>query len=249
LILADGPNRNLNPLWIISLFLSLTEATVGIAASQADGWVQGLWAIFSVVFPSVVGAVFFVFLWKKPFVFYAPRDFSLETPVGEYVEAMGYSGIRVLKAVEGTVRSAVDAALSTIISSGSGTVGRDTDQIRAAVDDIVATATEDFLSRAIEVDLSRISPKLRGEEPLRVFVDELTPVQYLTDQVYFAISRYVRPYRYGKDWVLRDSVSGRVFKDMGKIWAVEKGSRYEDDRPLGEIGIHPGMELAAVKIN
>ncbi|MEU9240174.1 hypothetical protein [Streptomyces sp. NPDC048385] len=52
----------LNPLWIISLFLGLSETTVGIAAALSNGWVQGALAVFAVTFPVLVSGAFFSIL-------------------------------------------------------------------------------------------------------------------------------------------------------------------------------------------
>ena len=247
--LADSNLRNPNPLWIIALFLSLTEATIGISASQAHGWVQGLWAIFSVAFPTAVAAVFFVFLWKKPFVFYAPRDFSVETPVGVYVAAMGPTGKGALQAVEETVRSAINTALTTVAVVTDQSAASSAVEIHQAVESIVASATEDYRSKAIEIDISGISPKLIGEDPMQFFADGDTSIQRLTDQVYFRISGYVRPYRYGKEWVLEDARSGKRYENMGKQWAGEHLGVAEDTRLLSEVGIVPGARLTAVRVH
>ncbi|GII67227.1 hypothetical protein Skr01_73120 [Sphaerisporangium krabiense] len=85
---AGPPSRQPNPLWIISLFLGTAEVTMGVAASRASGWAQGLFAVFSIAFPVGVAAAFFAILWKKPYVLYAPRDFGGRANVGEFVAAM-----------------------------------------------------------------------------------------------------------------------------------------------------------------
>lgn len=82
------PPRVLNPLWIIALFLGLSETTVGIAAALSSGWVQGLLAVFAVAFPVLVSAVFFFILWQRPEVLYAPGDFPEHVSINTYVDGM-----------------------------------------------------------------------------------------------------------------------------------------------------------------
>jgi hypothetical protein len=78
----------MNPLWIISIFLGLTEAAAIAASIQSQGWIAGLYAIFSVLFAVAIATAFFWTLWRKPVVLYAPRDFSGHTSITTYVEAM-----------------------------------------------------------------------------------------------------------------------------------------------------------------
>ena len=62
------------PLWVISLFVSLTEAVTGIAVTQAHGGVQGALTAFEIVFPLLVASAFFLILWNRPYVLYPPTE-------------------------------------------------------------------------------------------------------------------------------------------------------------------------------
>ena len=64
------------PLYIISLFATLSEAILGIAATQLTGDVQLTVIIFVVVFPVLVATAFFIILWVKPYVFYSPKEYG-----------------------------------------------------------------------------------------------------------------------------------------------------------------------------
>lgn len=88
----------MTPLWVISLFVSLSEVVAGLAVTQAQGGVQITLTVFVVVFPVLVAAAFFAILWKKPYVFYPPTEFGGATNVSEYVQAL--AGLSPTQAAE-----------------------------------------------------------------------------------------------------------------------------------------------------
>ena len=99
--------KQLTPLWVISLFVSLTEATLGIAAAKTDGGVQVALTAFVIVFPVLVAAAFFAVLWRKAYVFYPPSEYA-QVDVQKYVEAFrGVSGSIVTKTsdVQGKIQT------------------------------------------------------------------------------------------------------------------------------------------------
>jgi hypothetical protein len=69
-------SRLLTPLSIISLFLTLSETVLGIAVSQTAGGVQVALTVFVMTFPVLVAAAFFLILWDRPYVFYAPSEYG-----------------------------------------------------------------------------------------------------------------------------------------------------------------------------
>jgi hypothetical protein len=85
----DTKRPGLTPLWVISLFLSLTETVTAIAITQATGNVQAALTTFVIVFPLLVAAAFFAILWNRPYVFYPPTEFGGTTTVADYVRAFG----------------------------------------------------------------------------------------------------------------------------------------------------------------
>jgi hypothetical protein len=56
----------------------------------------------------------------------------------------------------------------------------------------------------------------------------------------------VRPNTYGRNWLLRDAATGRVF-DTGSAWASDMGT-IADIRPLSAIGLHGGSVIQAVLV-
>ncbi len=90
-------NQIMSPLWVISLFVSLTEVVAGIAVVKASGGIQVALTAFVIVFPLLVAGIFFFTLWNRPYVFYPPTDFNKDVDVHQYVRAMS-SGKDVIKA-------------------------------------------------------------------------------------------------------------------------------------------------------
>jgi len=78
-----------SPLWIIALFIALSEATAGVAAIITNGVARLIFAVFAVSFPTVVFVVFVWLLVKHAPNLYAPGQYSKDiTP------EMYRSGIR-----------------------------------------------------------------------------------------------------------------------------------------------------------
>ena len=78
----------MTPLWVIALFVSLTEVVTGIAVTQANGSVQVALTVFVIAFPVLVASAFFAVLWHRPYVFYPPTEFGAATDVEKFVGAM-----------------------------------------------------------------------------------------------------------------------------------------------------------------
>jgi hypothetical protein len=233
----EAPPRVLNPLWIISLFLGLAELTVGIATTQATGWIQGLLAIFSVGFPCAVAAAFFLILWKRPFVLYAPRDYPDKPGIQDYASAVSSAADRSLKNVEEAIRAAFEQVITPQL-----TMLGDENRSRSVVDRAVETARRNFRQRVVEVELTNIHPSLA---PLEFPVTESTTVSDLLDGVYFAIADFVDSFMYNHRWTLEDAETGHQYREIGTRWARSALGGGRDHRPLKEVGIQPGDRLVA----
>ena len=82
----EGP-RIATPLKVIGLFVGLTEVMTGAVATFSSGDVQTILVVFVLAFPTAIAAAFFLILWYKPWVLYAPTEFD-GTDVSAFVEAM-----------------------------------------------------------------------------------------------------------------------------------------------------------------
>jgi hypothetical protein len=72
------------------------------------------------------------------------------------------------------------------------------------------------------------------------------PVWVFLADVFLLIRKKVERYTYGKEWVLRDGSTARVF-DVGGPWARSNGENH-DVRQLSAVGIRPGMRLEVIPL-
>lgn len=79
---------NITPLFVICTFLSLTELILGVGVIQTTGGIQIALTTFVVVFPPVVAAVFFTFLWKRNHVLYAPHEYGIPSDAQSFRRQM-----------------------------------------------------------------------------------------------------------------------------------------------------------------
>jgi len=240
----------INPLWIISLFLGLSETTTGIAAIQASGWVQGLFAVAAVAFPLIVSSAFFVIIWKKPEVLYAPGDYPEHVPVPDFVHGVHRSTASSLEAIGPVVRDTLESVLPQILNAHLPAI-----EATKVVSEAVATAQVTLKRRSIKIDLRPLSGDLGVVEWV---VNDSTRVFELLDSLWSdKLEAHVPIHTYGDQWVLLDPIGRRTFGEMGYLWSYRtmqgkplahlRGSYAvtRDDRLLSEVGITPGMELIA----
>ncbi|MFE5501260.1 hypothetical protein ACFQ73_01750 [Amycolatopsis japonica] len=232
----QAPPRTVGPLWVISLFLGLSEVTVAIATTQATGWIQAMLAIFAVAFPVLVSSVFFILLWRNNKVLYAPREFADGTTVHDFVDAMSGNTRRSASIVESTFQS-----LTTRLEAHLEALGT-TEAQRTEIIDWVGNAAR---SAVVTVHLSVFSQDPRS---MQVPIDESTTVTELLDAVYFAIFDKVSNFSYSKTWLLRDTTTGHLFDHIGRPYARRHLGTDRDFRLLAEVGIEPGSTLSAVRL-
>lgn len=232
--LGRDPPRVLSPLWVISLFLGLSEGAVTIAVTQAQGWIQSLLSIFAVIFPTFVAAVFFLILWKKNAVLYAPGEFAGGATVTEYAEAMTRHAPRAVAVVENALLDKVSEELKAH--------GTSEEQLTKILEMARNAADRTFIS----VDTATFAVTEEDR-----FVDvpvepKTTTVQELTDTVYFALAKRVPAYTYGTVWLLRDDDTKQVYDKIGTAYARRELRTYNDGRSLSDVDIKPGARLTVV---
>src|SRR3954466_3700857 len=85
---AASKERRLTPLWIISLFVGLTETVLGTAlVNTTNASIQIALTAFVIAFPLLIAAAFFGILWSRPWVFYAPNEYGGTDPT-KFVETL-----------------------------------------------------------------------------------------------------------------------------------------------------------------
>ena len=238
------PRRKLpnSPLAVIGLFFGLAELGLGYGASFATGWVQSAVLAFMALFATGITATFFVFLWKRPWVFYPPSEFS-SVPVERYVGAMRDNPASIKKMVVESVSSAFED--ETLVRKLDLTGTRE-EQRQGAVERILneirTNAIRNIEKRVLHVDARPLGGKdaPQWDEPY----DADMPVHLLIGRI-SVLLQPLPPYPYGTLWLLKDASSGRVFDDIGPAWASKAGVP-QDTRPAREVGITGGMSLEIV---
>ena len=91
---AGSKGGRLTPLWIVSLFVTLTETVLGAAATRTGGGVQIALTIFVLGFPLLVAGAFFLILWHRSWVFYSPSEYGNVDP-SKYVEVLAQAQARM----------------------------------------------------------------------------------------------------------------------------------------------------------
>lgn len=86
-LVRSPDSRRMTPLWIISIFVGLSETVLGMAATKITGDIQTQLVWFVMLFPLGCALAFFMILWARPWVFYAPSEYSGIDP-GSFIETL-----------------------------------------------------------------------------------------------------------------------------------------------------------------
>ena len=247
----NSRDRGMTPLWVISLFVSLSEVVTGIAVTQATGGIQVALTAFVVVFPILVATAFFAILWARPWVFYSPTEFGTQTDVTQYVDAMRRRDETDAKMMD-VIQSALDdaftspqavAKLEGLLKNGNNLSDQ---KIAAVLKDVGKTALSTVEKSVLTIDPTLIA----GERaPVRqIPYNPMQPVGRFLDDIWFSLDGKIPSYRYDDLWIVRDVKSGFELRNAGRSWARKHGKN-EDQRTVSEVGIKPGMHLQATPIS
>lgn len=220
-----------SPLWVIALFIALSEATAGVAAITTNGTTRLIFACFAVAFPTVVFGVFVWLLVKYAPNLYAPRQYSKEiTPEIYSVGISRADSILLGRAVAETV----------VPLLGGDAQGEAHD---AAVEQVARRFEAAVKESSVTVSLDQLKPG----ETLQIPVTRETKLQWLLDRIYESLYPVVKPVTYGLSWILIDE-DGTEYTDMGRSWAMQRNIE-RDPRAIAAVGIFPGSHLAAVAMS
>jgi hypothetical protein len=228
---AEAP-ASPSPLWIIALFIALSEVVAGVAAITTDGTTRLIFAIFAVTFPIVVLASFVWLLLKHPGNLYSPWQYTAQTSVESYVSALRRERRDFTTVIGAALTEAVTTAVEPRDAQDGG---RDPKEVRARVEDAFADAVQ---RNSIAVDPSMFLP---GADPVTFAVGPETTVQDLLDSVYFALQPAVEPYSYGRSWVLSDA-------ELRPLPEIPSSRSKRVGRKLSEVGLEPGATLVATRV-
>ncbi|BEP13995.1 hypothetical protein acdb102_23060 [Acidothermaceae bacterium B102] len=242
-----------SPLWIIALFIALSEATAGVASVTTNGVTQLIFAIFAVAFPSIVFLMFVRLLIKHTPKLYAPGQYTgTLTP---QVFADGVNGRETLSPdlsllLGSATLNLVEAAVSRrgakfeveindevgIVDSVDATVRQPElteDEERSRLLDVwLKTVNEG----TIFVDLSDFKFNLMELVPMT----DATTVRELIDRI-GGIIGLADPMAYGAVWVFENR-DGYIYSEMGPRWAVGNGQA-DDMRALSAVNITAETKL------
>jgi hypothetical protein len=237
-----NPPRVLTPLWIVALFVSLTETVVGVSVVHTSGQIQLILTIFATSFPVLVAAAFFWILYTRPFVFYPPADFRGRTDVKSYVEVMrgGKSEPR-----EGAYREALEFALQSrkIIDDLRELRTKDSAML-SSLEGLAEEAASSIEQAYIAVDSSAVSDS-QSSVVYYKYESETKGWEFL--EIIASNVPHLNPERYGKDWVLRDRESGATLNQFGGAWR-ERGKLEEEAADLKSLGISSGTQLEVIMV-
>jgi hypothetical protein len=112
----------------------------------------------------------------------------------------------------------------------------------------------ELAARRFEASIERSSILVTLTPPLKprpiglqIPAVEGATIEWLLDTIYYAIESSVKPFTYGETWMLFRGSNGSAFAEMGTSWA--RSRKWESDtRPIGEVGIGPGGQLTAARI-
>ncbi len=242
--------RPITPLWIIALFISLTETVLGVAVIQTEGNIQVALTAFVVVFPLLIALAFFLILWNRPVVLYPPTDFP-GTDVEVYGRATQRSG-RDEEALYAGILEAIQSTFASeeIVSELTGTVtaeatGDPEDHIKGVLREKAEEALETIRKNSfLTIDSRPLLGKKEGTVSQIIYAPDLTVDELLSVVRYSIDPRPALP-AYGKLWALQDEDTENVFKRIGPAWSGPKA----DTRTLEQVGIKAGMRLRVVYLS
>ena len=220
-----------SPLWIIALFIALSEATAGTAAIVTDGMARLIFGVFAAAFPVLVLGVFVWLLVRHAPKLYPPGQYSKE--ITPEIYRVGITGITRAES-----RLFARAVAETIVplAGEDGQADRLAEVESAAQRFELAVATS-----SVTVSLHRVRA---GQPDLQIAVSEDTTVSSFIGMIWAALYPAVEPDSFGRTWRLADERGGEL-PLMGIPWA-RAHRMIRDERPVSEVGIFPGAGLAAV---
>jgi hypothetical protein len=173
---------------------------------------------------------------------YAFRLGVVLNKVTQHINSLIYSDMK------SSIRSSLTSS-DVIRELAETVVNKDQPAAKVEVAKVLETVADRTIKTITEESFLTIDSRpllgLNGSEwqlPYRQFAT----VSDLLDDAWFSMSEYVPPVQYGILWAFRDAGSGRVLRDIGRMWAEAIHGTELDSRPLDEAGILPGMRLEAV---
>ena len=199
--------------------------------------------IFMGAFGLGIAIAFFAILWKRPWVFYPPSEFSASSPRA-FVNAMASGGPSITDVAAGGISNALSAkALLKKLDLADVPIEQRERRIERVVQEVREDAITYVSNAVLRLDARPLIGKHgpRWEEPF----DETMPVGAFLDRVLLRLQPFP-PHAYGTAWVLKNTASQTVYEDIGPNWAQRSRKGTFDDRSLAQVGIKGGMVLEVI---
>ena len=232
-----------SPLSVIALFFGAVEFGLAYSAGVSSGSIQVAVLVFMALFATGIAITFFVFLWKRNWVFYPPSEF-VSVPVQSYVDAMRHERPNISKiAAEGITRAFADEDLFERLPKEKALKEQQQTTIRAVMDEIRERALANVGASVICIDPRPLKGEsdVSWEEPY----DPDMRVHSFLNRIWFRLQPFA-PSPYGTTWVLKDAETKKLLDEIGPSAPEQQRPEDQDDRSLEEVGIRGGMTLEVV---
>ena len=233
-----------NPLGIIALFIVLIYgfASIVVGFSNRLHYDERLLIIvFMITFPVIVLGVFCWLVACHHEKLYAPKDFKSDDSFLRGVSGKE-DGRPALKELDGQIESKVREVLeSEEFQSEIQYDPNKRESILRAVDKITSSIRD---TSFLTIDAKSFTgvDSMIFELPVGAF----STLSDLTNEIFFLIGDYIKPYEYGYTWVIRLPEKGIIIKNSRMITNTPSGVPLSDERSLEEVGIYAGMVLEIV---
>lgn len=224
-----------NPLSVIAIFAGVAEisGTVVLPFIAPDN--QELYVWFLMLFPFTLVLLFFATLNWNHKALYAPSDYKSDESFQENVNG-GRSQREGIASMEKVIKEKV----TEVLNSADG------DSVKESKESIAQQITESIKTSSF---ITINAGPLTGTDDVFFLPYVAFPsLNSLTDEIYFLLEEYVRPFEYGHSWVLKDE-NGKIIKNSRMITNTPNGEPCPDHRSLKEVGILPGMTISVSKPN
>jgi len=240
-----GPIKN--PLTVIAIFSGLAETSGTVVLPFIEKAIQPTFVWFLILFPILIVILFFVTLNFNYKVLYAPSDFQSDAAFLK-IMSESQSARENLINIASNIGTNENDILEILSSkqfreklSFTGVDKHNTDLKNTASKIAIQISKSNFITISFSEFASNIKDMILPVKALPTFSN-------LLNIIYFAIHDYVDEYTYGKTWILKDNITGKVFENLRMLKHIEYGGPYRDKRNLSEVGIEPGMVLNVVRV-
>jgi hypothetical protein len=244
--------RKINPLWVICLFLAFIEYIFYKIVLNITGESQIYLITFCIIFAFISIAGFFLLLWYRPANLYPPSEYRSDKGFQDSVSKnnsvnTNTNSSELLPSIEQIVRNIL---VSQEIVDGISA------KKPADIHNVLNDAADSISDKIKEKNFITVLIPDPGKNPsvseVTYPISAIRDFEDLTNQVYFDIKKnaltknLLNPYKYGKEWILQDKGTKKVFEHARMLIGFDVDGPVNDKRSLDELGIKSGMILEVI---